>query len=159
MRYLIFGGYGSGNSGDELLLRGCIQSLRQVHPHAYVTVATQNPELTQLTLSGIEYASVSAIRRCLFRTDLDSVYWSVSVDFCLRWKQSRQYFQNTPVIDWLSSLHKQAPIFWNVEEIRDSITGVYSGRYNYFFWRGLFDIGYANKIVGWSAGGLHVSPG
>ena len=47
MRYLISGGYGQGNAGDEAILAGMLQEIRRRDPHAEFTVLSFDPADTE----------------------------------------------------------------------------------------------------------------
>lgn len=46
MKIVIAGNYGANNLGDEMILEGCLQSLRSVAPNAEITVLSGNPTQT-----------------------------------------------------------------------------------------------------------------
>jgi polysaccharide pyruvyl transferase CsaB len=57
MKILIFGNFGNGNNGDEVVLMAMLQEFRQLDPNVQITVISGNPVLTE-RLHGVR-----AIRR------------------------------------------------------------------------------------------------
>jgi polysaccharide pyruvyl transferase CsaB len=57
MRILIFGNYGNGNNGDEVVLMAMLREMRLLNPSAQITVVSGEPDQTR------ELHNVRAIRR------------------------------------------------------------------------------------------------
>jgi len=70
MKILIFGNFGNGNNGDEVVLMAMLQEFRQLDPTAQITVISGNPVQTE-KLHGVQ-----AIRRGFSPEVIRAIAWT-----------------------------------------------------------------------------------
>lgn len=86
---MIAGGSGFDNSGDEALLRACVQVCRDITPTSQLIIAANNQEVARKSLIGYEAKFTSSLRIAFFRGD--SHYNNCDEVFVSRWNAIRDH--------------------------------------------------------------------
>ncbi len=129
MNILMVGGAGFRNSGDEALLRACVQVCREFAPTARLTLAANNADVARDTLRGHDVTFAPSPRFAFFRGDPH--YVTGDAIFKSRWamlrdalivpsaNEARRALAESPDLDFID--RAQSLEFWDALEQADAL--------------------------------------